>query len=125
MRRLFAIVIILQLFTNQEAFAELTKLPFLFHHYNETADEQNFLNFLNEHYSNSNHDSDHEHGKLPFKHSDDGCTHHSVSTTLKDSKTESSLLFLPIGFEIGSYALTNESNFPTYFNNIWQPPKLS
>lgn len=125
MKRLFSFIIILQLFTNQEAFAELAKLPFLFHHYNETAKEQDFLSFLNDHYAHSqDHSNDHDHGKLPFKHSDDGCSHHTVSTTLKDTKTESNLIIKPIVFSIEKYQITNEQNFPTYFSNIWQPPKL-
>lgn len=126
MKRLFSYIIILQLFSNQEVFAELAKLPFLFHHYSETGHHQNFISFLNEHYTDTDDhsDSDHEHGKLPFKHSDDGCSHHG-STVLKDTKTETNLCLCSIGYEVEKYPLTNEQNFPTYFNNIWQPPKLS
>lgn len=124
MRQIFAFIIILQLFTNQEAFAELVKVPFLFHHYKETANEQDFLSFLSEHYAHDHNGDNHEHGKLPFKHSDDGCNHHSVSITIKDTKTENGLSLEPIGFSIEKYQITNERNFPTYIGNIWQPPKL-
>lgn len=123
-KKLFSFIIILQLFSNQEAFAELAKLPFLFHHYSETGKQQNFIDFLNEHYTSSDdQNDDHEHGKLPFKHSDDGCSHHA-STVLKDTKPETNLCLRSIGYEVEKYPITNEQNFPTYFNNIWQPPKL-
>lgn len=125
MRRLFSFIIILQLFSNQEAFAELAKLPFLFHHYSESSEHQKFVDFLSEHYASKNQlNDDHEHGKLPFKHSDDGCSHHA-STVLKDTKPESNLSLRSMGYVIEKYPITIEQNFPTYFNNIWQPPKLS
>lgn len=125
MKRVFSFIIILQLFTNQEAFAELAKLPFLFHHYNETAKEQDFLGFITEHYAHSHDsDTDHEHGKLPFKHSDDGCSHHPAPSSIKDTKPENNLNIHLIESPAEEYRITNESNFPTFSNNIWQPPKL-
>lgn len=125
MKRLFSFIIILQLFTNHEAFAELAKVPFLFHHFNETGSDKSFLKFMKEHYTqSSNEKTDNEHGKLPFKHSDDGNSHHTVSVSIKDTKTEAGIdIKLPCSCT-QKFQVTNESNFPTYSNNIWQPPKL-
>lgn len=125
MRKVLAFIVILQLFTNQEAFAELAKLPFLFHHYSETAKQSDFLDFLQEHYAMDDHGTDdHEHGKLPFKHSDDGCSHHTLNTAFKETKSEGSLSIKSMVSETCDYPVTNERNFPTYSGNIWQPPKL-
>lgn len=125
MRKVLAFIVILQLFTNQEAFAEMAKLPFLFHHYSETAQGTDFIRFIHEHYADDHQGSeDHEHGKLPFKHSDDGCSHHSTSSAFKDTKSESSLGIHHITGGACKYPVTDEKNFPTYSGNIWQPPKL-
>ncbi|MGZ4042160.1 MAG: hypothetical protein ACXVO9_03085 [Bacteroidia bacterium] len=124
MKRFLAILLMLQLLSNQEALAEVAKLPFLFHHYSETEHEHGFLDFLKEHYVDSHHHGkDHEHGKLPFKHSDDGNTHHAIPISGYETKTEHSIDIVAPESSAHKYLITNESNFPSFSNNIWQPPK--
>ncbi len=111
--------------TNQEAFAELAKLPFLFQHYSETAANENFISFIKEHYfENERQNDDHEHGKLPFRHSEDGCTHHPFPSALKELKSENQMKLQTEISGTSTYTVTDEKNFPAYHGHIWQPPKL-
>lgn len=103
----------------------MAKLPFLFHHYAETSGGDGFLKFMTDHYSDSRHQNeDHEHGKLPFKHSEDGCTHHPAFSIIKEVKSEDQFNLISFSSPDHSYAITDEINFPVYYGNIWQPPKL-
>lgn len=126
MKKVLAIFIILQLLTNHEAFAELIKIPFLFHHYSESEEKESFMHFLKDHYSSNSHEeSDHEHGKLPFKHSDDGCAHHPLPNISPVTKTEDSYLLNITAFNKNKYRLTNDNIYSSYIGTIWQPPKLA
>lgn len=124
MKKILAIIIALQLFSNQEALAEIAKLPFLFHHYTETEHEHGFFDFLKEHYADTgHHGDDHEHGKLPFKHSDDGNAHHAIPISGYETRTENTINIVIPEASAYKYQITNERSFPSYANNIWQPPK--
>lgn len=126
MKKVLSIFIILQLLTNHEAFAELIKVPFLFHHYNESKENESFLRFLKDHYTSDSHEkSDHEHGKLPFKHSDDGCAHHPVPNISPVTETQNNYLLNLIPLNEDEYRLTNDNMYSSYIGSIWQPPKLA
>lgn len=126
-KKVLSIIIMLQLLSNQEALAEITKLPFLFHHYSETEHQHSFIEFLTEHYSgDEHHGDDHEHGKLPFKHSDDGNGHHATIQIwgYENSPVNTLEIKVPV-ISHEKYFITNECHFPSYSSNIWQPPKNS
>jgi hypothetical protein len=126
-KRVFSFLIIIQLLSNYEALAEMTKLPFLFHHYYETEHEHNFFDFLDEHYGDFDHDhhgSNAEHGKLPFKHSDDGTSHHMEISTSPFSVADCQQSIEAPEFKIRRSFILSESFFPSYTASIWQPPKL-
>jgi hypothetical protein len=124
MRIFIAIFLSLQFFTNHEAFAEMVKLPFLFDHYNETANNTAFIDFLKSHYSD-NHHQDHDHGKLPFKHSDDGCTHHPSPNISVVVKSENNYSLKLIEFTVQNVVNRNDRISVSFIDNIWQPPKLA
>ncbi len=125
MKKVIALFIALQLITNHEAFAEMVKLPFLFHHYSETADNTAFIDFLKTHYSENQHEeSDHDHGKLPFKHSHDGCSNHPSPNISVVTKSDHNYAFKPIVFTSQKIVLSNDRITSLFINSIWQPPKL-
>lgn len=126
MKKVLAIFIILQLLTNHEAFAELIKVPFLFHHYNESEENESFIHFLKDHYASDSHEkSDHEHGKLPFKHSDDGCAHHPLPNISPVTKTDDNYALNLTVFNKSKYRIMNDTIYCSYIGAIWQPPKLA
>ena len=126
LKRTLSIFIILQLLTNHEAFAELIKVPFLFHHYSESEENESILHFLKDHYADNSHEkSDHDHGKLPFKHSDDGSSHHPLPNISPVTKTENNYLINLTAFNKNKYRLTNDNIYSSYIDSIWQPPKLA
>jgi hypothetical protein len=126
MKKLLALFITLQLITNHEAFAEMVKLPFLFHHYNETSDNTTFIEFLKTHYSETQHEnSDHDHGKLPFKHSEDGCSHHPSPVISVVIKTDQHYELKPAVFSAPKIVFSNDEIPSLFINTIWQPPKLA
>jgi len=101
-------------------------MPFIFQHFNESANTSGFLDFLKEHYADSDHsDQDHEHGKLPFKHANDGCSNHpvpNISPVIESSTTE---FFHPIPTYLQLF-LDSGDNIPaSYSGTIWQPPKFA
>ncbi len=125
MKKLLALFIALQLFTNHEAFAEVVKLPFLFHHYSETAANTSMIEFIKTHYTDDQHEnSDHDHGKLPFKHSHDGCSHHPSPVISVVIKTESNYELKLTSFSAPNIIFSSDRVSSSFINNIWQPPKL-
>ena len=125
MKKILSLFLILQFFTNHEAFAELVKLPFLFDHYQQTASDKSLIDFMKEHYADSNHDEDHEHGKLPFKHSEDGCSHHPSPNISVVIKTENHYSIEQIEFHALQIIATNDRIPNSFAESIWQPPKLA
>lgn len=126
MKKVIIIFLSLQFFTNHEAFAEMVKLPFLFHHYNETAAHSSFIEFINEHYTDNHHaQSDHDHGKLPFKHSNDGCSNHPSPNISVVIKSETTYELKPIVFTTQKLVYSNDKVPSLFINSIWQPPKLA
>lgn len=126
MKKLLALFIALQLITNHEAFAEVVKLPFLFCHYNETAANTSFIDFIKSHYADDHHEnSDHEHGKLPFKHSHDGCSHHPSPIISVVIKTDDNYELKPAVFSVPKIVYSNDEIASLFINTIWQPPKLA
>lgn len=125
MKKVVILFLTLQFFTNHEAFAELVKLPFLFDHYHQTAHQQTFINFLKEHYSDNHQDKDHEHGKLPFKHSEDGCSHHPTPNISVVIKTEHNYSLSLLEFIVHQSVISNDRLPSSFSDSIWQPPKLS
>lgn len=126
MKRLIIIFLSLQFFTNHEAFAEMVKLPFLFDHYNETASNTSFIDFLKTHYSENQHEeSDHEHGKLPFKHSHDGCSNHPSPNISAVTKSDHHYTLKPLVLNTQKNSFSNDRIPSLFINNIWQPPKLA
>ncbi len=125
MKKVLVLFLILQFFTNHEAFAELVKLPFLFDHYHQTASHVSFIDFINEHYANDNHDTDHEHGKLPFKHSEDGCSHHPTPNISVVIKTDNHYSLALIEYKVQQSVQSNDQIPSSFTDSIWQPPKLS
>jgi hypothetical protein len=112
--------------TNHEAFAEMVKLPFLFHHYSETASNTDFIDFIKSHYSDDYHEkSDHDHGKLPFKHSHDGCSHHPSPVISVVIKTENNYELKPAVFSAPKIIFSNDKIPSLFIHTIWQPPKLA
>ena len=125
MKKVLALFIALQLITNHEAFAEMVKLPFLFHHYSESADHTSIMDFLKTHYSENQHeDSDHDHDKLPFKHSDDGCSNHPSPVISVVIKSESAYSIKPLVTATQKIIFSNDRIPNSFISNIWQPPKL-
>lgn len=126
MKKIVIFFLSLQFFTNHEAFAEMVKLPFLFDHYNETATNTTFFEFIKEHYAeNQNHDNDHEHGKLPFKHSEDGCSHHPSPNISVVIKTDNHYSLALIEFKTQKIISSNDNIPSSFTDSIWQPPKLA
>lgn len=126
LKRTLSIFIILQLLTNHEAFAELIKVPFLFHHYSESEENESVLHFLKDHYSDNSHEkSDHNHGKLPFKHSDDGCSNHPNPNISVVIKTDNNFSLDLIEFQLHQIIISNDKIPSSIAESIWQPPKLA
>lgn len=126
MKKVFAIFIILQLLTNHEAFAELVKVPFLFHHYNESKEDESIFHFLKNHYADNSHEqSDHNHSKLPFKHSDDGCSNHPSPNISVVIKTDNNFSLSLIEFQLHQIIISNDKIPSSITKSIWQPPKLA
>lgn len=136
LKKTVVIFLILQIFSNYTFADELIKIPRLFthyyHHTYEHRDTKNFIDFIQKHYTEHNHNSTQEkkHAeddndcKLPFKHCNDSRT--NIHTPA-------------IGF-VASYLTTNYcftflKSDKIYFENkkiessnlssIWQPPKIS
>lgn len=126
MKKVLSFLLILQFFTNHEAFAELVKIPFLFHHYNETGSHHHsFADFIKDHYTDNHHaDSDHDHGKLPFKHSNDGCSNHPSPNISVVITHEHHYTIKPLVFHSQKMSHSNESIYNSFVGSIWQPPKL-
>ena len=125
MKKILALFIALQLISNHEAFAEMLKLPFLFHHYSETAANTSIIDFLKTHYSENQHeDSDHDHNKLPFKHADDGCSNHPSPVISVVIQSESDYIIKPFVTTSQKIVYSNDRIPNSFINNIWQPPKL-
>lgn len=126
MKRLIILFLVLQFFTNHEAFAEMVKLPFLFDHYNETASSSSFADFLKSHYSNEhNQGNEHDHGKLPFKHSDNGGANHPSPNISVVIKTDNLYSLKPFSIPVQQTFYSNDRIPSSFINNIWQPPKLA
>lgn len=126
MKKVLVIFLTIQFFTNHEAFAELVKLPFLFDHYNQTATNVSFIEFIQEHYTeNQNKDVDHDHGKLPFKHSEDGCSHHPSPNISVVIKTENHYSLSLLEFKVQQSIISNDRIPCSFAESIWQPPKLA
>jgi hypothetical protein len=104
----------------------MVKLPFLFDHYNETASGTSVFEFLTIHYSENQHeDNDHDHGKLPFKHSEDGCSHHPAPVISVVIKSENHYSIKPPVLQQQKIFYTHEQLFSSFIHSIWQPPKLT
>lgn len=124
MKKVLILFLTLQFFTNHEAFAELVKVPFLFDHYNKTAANQSFIEFIKEHYAGSQ-TQDHEHGKLPFKHSEDGCSHHPIPNISVVIKTDNNYSLSLLEYKVHQSVISNDRIPNSFTDSIWQPPKLS
>lgn len=126
MKKVFSLFLILQFFTNHEAFAELVKIPFLFHHYSETSSHHhNFADFLKDHYTDNHHaNGDHDHGKLPFKHSNDGCSNHPSPNISVVTPHEHHYSIKHVASPSQKLTHSNERLYNSFVNSIWQPPKL-
>ncbi len=125
MKKILALFIVIQLMTNHEAFAEMAKLPFLFCHYNSTASDTSIIDFIKTHYTDDHHEnSDHDHGKLPFKHSSDGCSHHPSPVISVVIKAEGNYSLKPAVVSIPMVAHSNDELSCLFISSIWQPPKL-
>lgn len=125
MKKLLTFFLVLQFFSNHEAFAELVKFPFLFDHYHQTASDKSLIDFMKEHYADSNHNDDHEHGKLPFKHSDDGCSHHPSPNISVVIKSDTNFSLALIEYKLHQIIISNDQIPSSIAESIWQPPKLA
>jgi len=126
LRKFVIIFLVIQFLTNHEAFAEIVKMPYVFQHYSDSADSDNFIDFLKEHYTNDEHaHQDHEHGKLPFKHDNDGCSDHpspGISPVIECKDQQSFRMHCSL---LQKFAKSGESILSPFSGNIWQPPKLA
>lgn len=135
LRRLIAILLLLQIASNNVFAEELVKMPTLFthyyHHAQEHKDTRSFWDYLHKHYSDhhhkdahlKNHDHEDEDCKLPFKH----CGH-CVSVHAP------ALGFMPSGlsadfacFSLASSDFIDQDDSIESLDlcTIWQPPKLA
>lgn len=107
---------------------QLLRIPVLVHHFfehNQQEPDETFADFLNEHYSGQQNDSDndhHEHDNLPFK-SADCATAHVLLAFVSEAQ-----------FSITRQVIFKDKISPIYnrafysssvVNTIWQPPKIS
>jgi hypothetical protein len=95
----------------------------MLHHFLEHHDES-FTDFLNEHYSNheSQSNPDHQHHNLPFKTAD--CTNVQIVAAYVNH-VQHSISELNI-FQEKSFSVFNDMVYSSAIvSNIWQPPKIS
>lgn len=105
---------------------ELFRLPLLIEHFLDHKEEDNNLglfDFLQQHYTSENNDSDSdEDEQLPFKSREDGIQHTSLSTVI-----------LPEAFDFQFQLFPPSLSYSTNYtpggnsgakNGIWQPPQI-
>lgn len=118
----------LQVFAGNNFAMELTKLPFLIHHYIEHESKETpgigFGQFLWMHYVDNHHqkaEKGHCDEELPFKHCQDCC--HHVVMTLPCLLPEPANLCFPASEKTAAFVYTDR--FLSFYDCcIWQPPKL-
>ena len=136
MKKIVAILLLLQIVTNNAFAEEVIKMPRLFthyyHHSHEHKDTKSFLDFLHKHYSDhqendkhsKNHNDEDNDCELPFKHCGRCCLNIHTAT----------IGFLPtlLNTDYPSIQIKNEDFYSENdriesleLNSIWQPPKLS
>lgn len=131
MKKIVSIFLLLQFLTGNAFAEELVKLPTLFthfyHHSQEHDDNDNFLDFVVEHYSDNHEKEEHQEDKdchLPFKHCDGCCVNAHIP-----------LIGFTPNYDVLEFNLTISTNNEYFFENekaenaccfsIWQPPKIS
>lgn len=125
-KRLIAISFLFTFLSASTAFGELLKLPLLVHHFivhEKLENKVSFIDFLNEHYTNTAQHRDydhHHHDNLPFKTTDKHLIQIVSDIPMVSFKLEKKEYFsnkLKRPFAIAD----NYSN--NYLNKIWQPPR--
>lgn len=132
MKKIIAILLLLQFLTNNSFVEELTKLPALFthfyHHSHEHNDTHNFLTYLVKHYSENHEENEHqgedEKCNLPFKNCDGCCINiHVPLLAFMPSYDEAEFVFNISTNE--QYTFKSEKIKSLRLHSIWQPPKFS
>jgi len=136
LKKLIAIFLLLQVLSNN-AFAEaMLKMPKLvthfYHHAREHKDTDNFMDYLQSHYSTNDNNEGHDKGhsdedndcNLPFKHCNNCCVNVHVpalGSTASYLITDCNLL------QSVSCSFISEDDRIQSQNlcSIWQPPKIS
>jgi len=97
-----------------------------FHHHNEVHGKISFIDFMEEHFSDTEHrrnKNDHEHDNLPFSH------HHSTDCSQSINYIPlTSNIHLISQFFISSHdkIIAKQYFFGSeFFDSIWQPPKVA
>ena len=136
MKKAIAILLLLQIVSNNSFAEELIKLPRLFthfyHHAYEHKDTKDFADFLHKHYSdhheNDNHSKNHKDEdndcNLPFKHCG-GCCLNIHSSTIGFLPTLLNADYPPIQIKNEDFYSENDRIESLELNSIWQPPKLA
>lgn len=130
MKKAIAIFFCVQLLSGNTFATEVMKLPFLVQHYfeHEKAEHPDlgFGDYLWEHYVKDNH-GDEEKGhcdeKLPFKHCNDCCSHHT--SIIVYTLPENSSPIVITHAEVNQHFMMNEQFISFYHCCIWQPPQIS
>lgn len=132
-----AIFLLLQIVTNNSFAEELVKMPRLFthyfHHAEEKRDVHDFLDFLQQHYSNHNQEEsyqkqhageDDDDCNLPFKHCGNCCLSvHMPLIGFIPNHMDANYSFIQIS-EAG-FLIENDRVESLNICTIWQPPKFS
>lgn len=128
MQKFWSISFIFIFMCANTSFGEVLKLPVLFEHYTEHAQEDSdisFFDFLAKHYgeqiNHQHNDKHHDHENLPFKTTN---VHFAHVVSL-----EPPLMFMAnnvLVYTRNSNIIYHQQEFTnTIINNIWQPPRLS
>lgn len=136
MRKVIAIFLLLQIVTNNSFAEELVKMPRLFthyfHHAEEKRDVHDFLDFLQQHYSNQNHlashvqhqDSEDDDCNLPFKHCGNCCLSvHMPLMGFIPNNIHTNYNFVQINK--AGFLIENDRIESLTICTIWQPPRFS
>lgn len=134
MRKIIAIFLLLQIVTNSVFAEELVKIPRLFthyfHHAEEKRDVHDFIDFLQQHYSNHQNEMqgeqesyDDDDCNLPFKHCGNCCVSvHMPIIGFISNNINSCFNYVQI-INVG-FVNENERIESLDICTIWQPPKL-